>query len=81
MMWRAHNREFINPRQFAYNGFTMMSNHAPINGSVGENHVPFSDHMRRVQPGAPKPRPAPGRPRGQSSFCPQGGIPKYYIVK
>jgi REP element-mobilizing transposase RayT len=37
-----------NPDQFVFNGYTMMSNHAHLNGSVGENHIPFSDHMRRA---------------------------------
>jgi len=34
--------------QFVYNGYTMMSNHAHVNGSVGEDYKPFSNHMRRA---------------------------------
>ena len=41
-------RKNCNPEQFEFNGYTLMSNHAHLNGSVGENHVPFSDHMRRA---------------------------------
>ena len=36
------------PEQFELHGYTMMSNHGHINGSVKEDHVPLSDHMRRA---------------------------------
>lgn len=36
------------PDQFAINGYTMMSNHAHLNGSIGPDHGPLSDHMRRA---------------------------------
>jgi putative transposase len=37
-----------NSDQFVINGYTMMSNHAHVNGSIGADHGPFSDHMRRA---------------------------------
>jgi len=36
------------PDQFAIHGYTMMSNHGHLNGSIGEDYTPYSDHMRRA---------------------------------
>lgn len=36
------------PEDFVLNGYTMMSNHAHLNGSIGPDHKPLSDHMRRA---------------------------------
>jgi len=35
------------PEQFALNGYTLMSNHGHVNGSVGPEPICYSDHMRR----------------------------------
>ena len=37
-----------NPDQFQIHGFTLMSNHGHLNGSVGEDSAPYSNHMRRA---------------------------------
>lgn len=34
--------------QFEIQGYTLMSNHAHLNGDVGEDSTRFSDHMRRA---------------------------------
>ena len=43
------------PDQFALYGYAMMSNHAHTNGSVGQDHTPFSNHMRRAHSPVPTP--------------------------
>jgi REP element-mobilizing transposase RayT len=48
---RAVRDDYVNnckPQQFAINGFTMMTNHAHVTGSLGNDHKPLSDHMRRA---------------------------------
>jgi REP element-mobilizing transposase RayT len=35
------------PEQFQLHGYTMMSNHAHLNGQVNDDSKPYSDHMRR----------------------------------
>jgi REP element-mobilizing transposase RayT len=37
-----------NPEEFAIHGYTMMSNHGHVNGSVGEDPSLYSNHMRRA---------------------------------
>ena len=36
-----------NPEHFKLHGYTMMSNHAHVNGQVNDDHKPYSNHMRR----------------------------------
>lgn len=48
---RALRDDYLNnctPEQFQLHGYSLMDNHGHINGSIGEDHIHYSDHMRRA---------------------------------